>query len=161
MWCNLVIIVLMSVGLCGSWLSHISFPLLPILASQGQLSAPKLFLLCYHFPAYSVFLHFSHMHLANLWPTSSAEALRDSLNCMRQGGKRDCFLVVQCLTSLHTFLFCSHLLPFMLWILISQQSKPQWSTYWHLSHEKCAGLRNKEWERELKWKITLSMPVCK
>lgn len=43
--CNLVIIALMCVGLCGSWLPHMSFPLLPILASQGQLSAPNLFFL--------------------------------------------------------------------------------------------------------------------
>lgn len=105
MCCNLVIIVLMCVRLCGSRLSHTSFPLLPILASQGQLSAPELFLLYHNFPAYPVFLPFTRMHLAHLWPTSSAEALWDPLNCMR--GKRDCFLKVQCLTSLHTLSFCS------------------------------------------------------
>lgn len=105
MCCNLVIIVLMCVGLCGRRLSHTSFPLLPISVSQGQLSAPELFLLYYHFPAYPVFLPFSHMHLANLWARSSAEALWDPLNCTTR--KRDCFLIVQCLTSLHTLPFCS------------------------------------------------------
>lgn len=54
--------------------------------------------------------------------------------------------------SLHIFQFCSQLLLFLLWILISQQSKPQQSAYWHPGHEKCAGPRSRRWERDLNWK---------
>lgn len=74
-----------------------------------------------------------------------------------QWGKRDGFLLVQYVTSLNIFQFCSQLLLFLLWILFSQQNKAQQSVYWHLDHEKCPGPRNRGWERDLNWK---NNPVC-
>lgn len=142
----------MCVGLCGSRLSHTSFPLLPISTSQGKPSAPKLFLLYYHFPAYPVFLHSSHTHLANLWPSSSAEALWNPLNYMRQGRKRDFFVIVQCLPSLHKLRFCS---CFEFWFL----SKA--SPCVHLSNEKSCWPEKQGVGERSEMKIMLSRPVCK